>query len=143
MEAKSNSPKETKKIASKLASGLKEGNVIALYGDLGSGKTVFVQGLAKGLGVKRRILSPTFVFMRQYPLKLHGKSLMFYHLDLYRGEDENDFKSLGLEEVFSGDSIVVLEWAEKIRSILPKKRVDVIFEVIGEDKRKIIINRHR
>lgn len=142
MEVKSASPADTQKLATTLAKGLRGGEVIALFGDLGSGKTVFVQGLARGLGIKKRILSPTFVFMRSYPLTRRGQKLTFYHLDLYRGENANDFNALGLWEIFSPDSIVVLEWAEKIQTVLPKKRIDVFFEVIDEKTRKIKIKRN-
>src|SRR3989304_1002612 len=108
MEVKTNSPKETKKVAEKLAKDLTAGSIVALFGDLGAGKTVFVQGLAKGLGIKRRILSPTFVFMRSYPFTINQQPLTFYHIDLYRGEDINDFKALGLDEIFQEDAIIVL-----------------------------------
>lgn len=143
MEVKTNTPKETQKVAQKLARDLVPGDVIALYGNLGAGKTVFVQGLAKGLNIKRNITSPTFVFMRSYPFIYKKNSATFYHLDLYRGEDKADFKSLGLDEIFSPESIVVLEWAEKIKNSLPKKRVDVIIENINEKSRRIRIKRHK
>src|SRR4030065_382531 len=137
MEVKTNSPKETKKVAEKLAKTLAAGSVVALFGDLGAGKTVFVQGLAKGLGIKRRVISPTFVFIRSYPFLHHIKPLSFYYIDLYRGQDSGNFRNLGLEDIFSEDGIVVLEWAEKIKEVLPKKRVDVIMNVTGEKNRKI------
>ena len=139
MEAKTNSPKETKKVAEKLAKTLAAGSVVALFGDLGAGKTVFVQGLAKGLGINRKVISPTFVFMRSYPFLHHKKPLTFYHIDLYRGQDATDFRNLGLDEVFTEDAIVVLEWAEKIKDALPKKRVDVTIISVGEKTRKISI----
>ena len=157
MEVKSNSPKTTEKIAQNLAKTLKKGDVVALFGDLGAGKTTFVQGLARGLGIKRRILSPTFVFMRSYPFTMnlgpqsrqtgrgpHGtvyQPLTFYHIDLYRGEDINDFKALGLDEIFQEDAIIVLEWAEKIKDKLPKKRIDVEIKVENGRTRKINIDR--
>ena len=141
MEAKSSSPKETQKIAQNLARILKGGETIALFGDLGAGKTIFVQGLAKGLGLKHKITSPTFVFMRAYPLILKGQKLTFYHLDLYRGQNYKDFQSLGLQEIFTKDAIVVLEWADRIKEILPQKRIDVTMEYINEKTRKIKIDR--
>lgn len=110
--------------------------IIALYGELGSGKTTFVQGLAKGLGIKRRIISPTFVIVRSY--KLGARS--FYHIDLYRIENEREIEGLGIEEVMNDpQNIVAIEWAEKIAKLLPKKRADIYFEYLSENKRKIKI----
>ena len=141
MEVKTSSSRQTQKIAQKLAKSLNGGEVIALFGDLGAGKTVFVQGLAKGLGIKRRIISPSFVFMRTYPIILSHQTLTFYHLDLYRGQNMADLTSLGLGEIFSPDSIVVLEWAERIKESLPQKRIDVFIEVVDEKTRRIAIKR--
>jgi len=141
MEVKTNTPFATQKIAQDLAKNLKGGEVIALFGDLGAGKTVFVQGLASGLGIKRRIISPSFVFMRTYPIILSHQTLTFYHLDLYRGQNMADLTSLGLGEIFSPDSIVVLEWAERIKESLPQKRIDVFIEVVDEKTRRIAIKR--
>lgn len=141
MEIKTNSPRQSQKVAENLAKTLEAGDVIALYGDLGAGKTIFAQGLARGLKIKRKITSPTFVFMRSYSFVKNKQPLTFYHLDLYRGEENSDFRSLGLEEIFSKDSIVVLEWAEKIKQSLPKKRIDITIESINEKTRKIKIKR--
>ena len=141
MEVRTDSPQKTQKVAYDLAKTLKKGDVVALFGDLGSGKTVIVQGLAKGLGIKRRILSPTFVFMRSYPFTHNNEPLTFYHLDLYRSQDIKDFKALGLDEIFNEDSVVVLEWAEKIKDKLPKSRIDVYIKTVNERTRKIKIDR--
>lgn len=139
MEATTRSPLQTQKIAKDLGKTLRGGEVIALYGDLGSGKTVFVQGLAQGLGIKRRILSPTFVFMRSYPLTINRQQLTFHHLDLYRGQNSNDFTALGLDEIFGESSIVVLEWAEKLKGQLPQKRIDVSIKRVNDSTRSISI----
>ena len=141
MEVKTSSSRQTQKIAQKLAKSLNGGEVIALFGDLGAGKTVFVQGLARGLGIKRRIISPSFVFMRTYPIILSHQTLTFYHLDLYKGESMADLASLGLDEIFSPESVVVLEWADRIKKELPKKRINVFFETIDEKTRRISIKR--
>lgn len=141
METTTASPADTQQLGHKLGQSLTGGEVIALFGDLGSGKTTFVQGLAKGLKIKKRILSPTFVFMRAYQVLLKGQNLTFYHIDLYRGESDRDFKNLGLDEIISGESIVALEWAEKVKKVLPKKRIEVYFTKINDKKRRIKIDR--
>lgn len=139
MEVITKSAQETAKLGEKIANNLKNGAVVCLYGELGSGKTVFVQGLAKGLGIKERILSPTFVMVRSYALCTLPYET-FYHVDLYRIENEKDIEGLGLEEIWSDPkNIVAIEWAEKIKKILPKKRVDIYFEYLKEDRRKIRI----
>lgn len=132
----SKSDKQTEEIGQKLAKSLKGGDIVALYGDLGAGKTVFVKGIARGLGIKKRILSPTFVFIRSYPLT-SGKQL--YHVDLYRGQSRQDFEALGLSEIFSKNNIVVIEWAEKLKDTLPKNRIDIHIKKEGEKIRRINI----
>jgi len=120
---------------------LKPKKIIALYGDLGSGKTTFLQGLAKGLGVKRRVISPTFVFVKEYPIfKKENLAANFYHIDLYRIEKLKEALHLGLQEMFADKkAIVVVEWAGKIKKMLPKKRIDIFFSYLGPNKRKIVI----
>lgn len=124
----------------KIAADLKGGEVLALSGNLGSGKTTFVQGLAKGLGLKQRIISPTFILIRRYDLK----NKYLYHVDLYRFEKDTvkEVKNLGIEDMWvSPNCITVIEWAEKIKDIIPKKATWVYFENIGESQRKIIIEK--
>ena len=114
--------------------------VVILYGELGSGKTTFVQGMAKGLGIKRRIISPTFIIVRTYEMK-NSKLKSFYHVDLYRINSEKDLEGLGLKEIIEDpENIVVIEWGEKLGSLLPEKRWDIKFEYLDNDKRKITIN---
>ena len=99
---------------------------------MGSGKTTFIQGLAKGLGIKKRITSPTFVFVKKYQPD-------FYHVDLYRIEKIEETKDLGLEEIFSDpQTMMAVEWAEKIEEMLPKERMDIQFNYLDNKKRKII-----
>lgn len=142
MEITSDSVQKTLKIASDLAKELKKGDIIALRGQLGAGKTVFVKGLARGLGIKQEIKSPTFVFEKRYPIVVDNEKIIFHHLDLYRGDSINDLLTLGLNEIISDDSIVVLEWADKIEENLPKSRIDITIKVIDETKRSITIERH-
>ena len=128
---------ETKNLARDFASEINKPTVIALYGNLGSGKTNFIQGLAEGLGIKRRVLSPTFVFMRSYELNGRGAK-KFHHVDLYRLDSEKDVEAIGLKEILEdNDSIVAVEWPEKIEKLLPENTVKIKFETLGENKRKI------
>ncbi len=139
MEIKSRSEKETKEIGKNIAKRLAPGAIIALYGDLGSGKTTLVQGVASGLGIKKRVLSPTFVFMRSYAIQKNHQEFDLVHIDLYRGEEASDFKSLGLEDIFDSQSIVILEWAEKIKKVLPKKRIEIYIKVDKQGARRLSI----
>lgn len=132
------SPQETQHLGEKVALSLKNGGVIALYGDLGTGKTTFVQGLAKGLGITKRIISPTFIIVRTY--KINAK--YFYHVDLYRVHDEDNIKGLGIQEIINNSqNIVAIEWAQKLGNLLPQKRIDLRFENKTLDKRKIVFNK--
>ena len=134
----SKSTEETIKIGSKLAKSLKAGSVVALVGELGSGKTVLTKGIANGLGVKnvRYVNSPTFVIIKEYKGKLP-----LYHFDLYRLNKSSLLDWENFEEYFYGDGVAVIEWADKIRKLLPPKYVEVRLSVAGENKRKIIISR--
>lgn len=123
----SRSAQETKKIAAKIAKKIiasrshkNHARVIALVGDLGAGKTTFVQGLAKALGIKNRIASPTFLIFRRYK--------NFFHADVYRIKKSSELAELNFKKILSeSENIVVIEWAEKIRKILPKDTIWVEF----------------
>ncbi len=129
--------KETQQLGLELAKALKGGEVLALHGDLGSGKTTFMQGLAKGLGIKRNIISPTFIIMRTYEVADSPIQNLF-HVDLYRIASEKDVEGLGLLELIGErENIVAIEWPEKIESILPKDRIDIYFEYLEDDERSI------
>ncbi len=148
MEYITKSARETKALAREFRNSLiqdekseirdgENGTVIALSGDLGAGKTTFMQGLAEALGVTQRIVSPTFILMKRYELS----DGMLFHLDMYRLPDNNqeEIENLGLADIWSNPkNIVVIEWAEKIKDSLPKDTRWIRFEYIGEDKRKIV-----
>lgn len=127
------------KIGYEIKSGLpaQAGKIFALFGELGSGKTTFVQGLARGLGIKRRIISPTFIIIRKYELE----SGNFYHVDLYRVEKEEIGGLELLEIINEPNSIIAIEWAEEIRIFLPRRRWEIYFEYLDENKRKIWIKK--
>lgn len=139
----SKSAKETHKIGELLGKQLSGGETICLFGDLGAGKTFFTQGLAKGLGIKRQITSPTFTLMKQYEIRsqkqgVKGKNLV--HLDCYRIKTPEEIFDLGIEEIWNDPkNITVIEWAEKIKNFLPPKRLEVYMKHLGEEKRKILV----
>lgn len=135
------SAKQTQELGEHFAKTLQGGDVIALHGNLGSGKTTFTQGVAKGLGLSQPIVSPTFILMREYRLDKQGLQTL-YHIDLYRTENERDAKGLGIEEVFADTKgVTLVEWPEKMGNLVPEKRIDIFFEYLSENERKIIFKR--
>lgn len=140
MEYITQNAEETKEIGRKLSASVKGGEVFALCGDLGAGKTTFVQGFIEGLGITSRVNSPTFIIMRTY--EAGDKTL--YHVDLYRLEEniESEIKQLGLNEALGNENFIVLiEWADKIKDVLPKNTKWINFENLEDDKRKITIEK--
>lgn len=133
---KTSSSQETQKLAFDLAKNIKKG-IIALTGELGTGKTTFVQGFAKGLGIQDKIISPTFVLIRQH--KLPSNKNILYHIDLYRLEGNINIKQLGIEELLNSDNLVLIEWADKIEKSLPKKTIRIGLQKITGDERLITI----
>lgn len=140
-----NSPQETQTIGQTLAASLmqrkKKGETlpsICLYGELGAGKTVITQGIGKGLGLPFRLVSPTFIISKQYK----GNEIIPYinHVDLYRIEGEQSLQSLGIEEMINDtDAVTIIEWADRLGTMLPKKRIDVAITATGDTKRNILI----
>lgn len=136
---KSYSPEETAEIAAELAKSLKSGDVVCLNGDLGVGKTAFVQGLARALGVADYVSSPTFTIVNSY-----DGSLPLHHFDVYRINDCEEMYEIGYEEYIYGDGISVIEWAENISDILPCERYDVTVSKnldVDIDYREIVIEK--
>jgi tRNA threonylcarbamoyladenosine biosynthesis protein TsaE len=127
------SPEETMELAQRLGELLEAGSVITLEGDLGAGKTHFTKGLAKGLGVKRTVNSPTFTIIKEY----QGR-LPLYHMDVYRVCEADE--DLGFEEYFYGEGITVVEWASLIKEQLPRERLSIQIYHAGEDKREIVLH---
>lgn len=139
VEKITDSATETKEFARKFAKKLKKPTIVTLYGHLGSGKTTFIQGLTQGLGIKKRVLSPTFVFVRSYSLNSNDLN-KFHHVDLYRLESEDDVETVGLKEILEDkNSIIAIEWPEKIVHLLPKSTIKIVLKNLGENKRKITL----
>jgi tRNA threonylcarbamoyladenosine biosynthesis protein TsaE len=135
----SHSPAETEALGEKFGRAAARGQVIALSGDLGAGKTQFVRGLARGLEISSRVHSPTFTLVNEYG----GGRLKLFHLDLYRLETAAQFFSAGIEEFLKPDGVAVMEWAERLedggwKMEDGKKLVRVKIEILSETERKII-----
>lgn len=120
MKITSNSPDDTVSIGRELGKLMKPGTVVCLQGDLGAGKTHFAKGVALGLGVEDHVTSPTFTLINEY----EGR-LPFYHVDAYRLEDEDEAYELGIEEYLYGNGITLIEWPDRIGSLLPGERLTV------------------
>jgi tRNA threonylcarbamoyladenosine biosynthesis protein TsaE len=135
----SNSVAETEAAAGELAQSLRGGECLALHGDLGAGKTQFVRGLVRSLGGSpRAVSSPTFVLLNVY----EGGRLTVYHLDAYRVGGADDFEAIGFPELLEQpDAIVVVEWADRVTSLLPSKTIDIHIEPVAEGSRRIEIRR--
>lgn len=138
MEILSKSTEETKKLAGGIAKELKPGAVLALYGDLGSGKTTFTTFLVHALGIEKRVQSPTFVILRKYSKDGGGGISNVNHLDLYRLQGAEEVLDLDIAEIFGEpNSITVIEWPEVVESFLPQNTKKIYFEYASDDERKI------
>ena len=137
---------KTKEMAAKFAQQILLSNtgktalILGLQGDLGAGKTTFLQGFAKGLKIKEKINSPTFVIMKRFEIKnTHFKN--FYHFDCYRLNEPEEILDLGFKKIISNpENIVAIEWPEKIKKVLPKNILEIKFKHLEENKREIIID---
>ena len=139
MEIFSNSVQETKKFAKEISKKIKQSQVVALKGDLGSGKTTFSQGFAKGLGIDQHVGSPTFKLVSEYV----GSSLNLYHVDCYRLNTLQEFLNLGGENLLLPDNgITLIEWADIIQELLPKGTIEIEFSRVKDNpnKRKLRIS---
>ena len=132
----SNSELETIEIAQNFESEKFPNMIICLDGELGSGKTVFTKGIANALGINEVITSPTFTIIKEY---LYGE-MPLYHMDVYRLDGNVD--GIDIEEYFTKGGIVVIEWSDTIKDILPKERLDIKIKVIDEDRRTLLIEPH-
>ena len=140
MTHSSHSVEQTERVAATLAATLRGGDVVALHGDLGAGKTQFTRGLVKALGGDgRRVSSPTYVLLHVYPTA----SLTVYHLDAYRVAGEDDFDAIGFDELLEQNGVVVVEWPGRVEGRLPGRRVDVTLGHTGKSSRTVVIEDRR
>jgi len=114
---------------------LKQGDVVAFFGELGSGKTAMIKGICKGLGVSKGVKSPSFVFLGMYKAKF-----TVYHFDFYRLRGEEELILFDYKNFFYDSAIVLLEWAERVRDFLPEERFDIRMKILNENKREICIS---
>lgn len=129
------SPEETRRLGEIIGGLMTGGELVAIDGELGSGKTIFVKGLAYGLGIKDKdVSSPTFVFVHEYKGRL-----TLYHADLYRINRASDVEDLGLFDFIGGEGIVACEWADRAGGLLPDNRIDIELTYLDNDNRKIAL----
>ena len=136
MVIQTKSASETIRVGKGIGSRLRSGDVVALVGELGAGKTQLIKGLAAGVGMRNStyISSPSFTLINEYPGKIP-----FYHIDLFRLEREKEAEELGLEDYFQGGGITAIEWADKIPSLLPKEMLFIHIAYAGKNTRSIEI----
>lgn len=131
-----NSEQETMDLGRKIGVKASKGDIVLLFGDLGSGKTVISKGIAKGLGVETYVTSPTFTLMQVYEGRLN-----MYHFDLYRLNNTDELADLGYEEfLYSDDGVAVVEWAERLQELCPERYLRVDIEKIDDNIRKVSVN---
>jgi tRNA threonylcarbamoyladenosine biosynthesis protein TsaE len=126
---------ETIELGRQLAARLKAGDVVALSGELGAGKTCLVKGIAAGLRVAQEVTSPTFTLIHEY----RGGRCALYHIDLYRLDSARQVLAIGIEDYLNGDGVTVIEWAEKIEALLPERAIHIKLSVVDETTRRIEI----
>lgn len=132
------STRETEELGEKFSKDLNVGDVIVLNGELGAGKTVFTRGVSKGLNIKSRVISPTFVLVRKHRGKLNNKKINLYHIDLYRLEGETDIRSLGLDDIFEDvNGIFLIEWGMRHSGLHASWSVNI--KILDDNNREVAI----
>jgi tRNA threonylcarbamoyladenosine biosynthesis protein TsaE len=136
LQITTHSPEETRQLGEKIGERIQAGTTITLTGDLGSGKTVFIQGLARGLGVPEDcyITSPSYTLINEYPAR-HT----LFHVDLYRIENPVDFEDIGLYEILDQNGVVAIEWADRLHEDLWAEHVNIQLKIAGDESRLIFI----
>jgi tRNA threonylcarbamoyladenosine biosynthesis protein TsaE len=135
------SEEETFALGKRLASMLGKGDVVALNGPLGAGKTCFTKGIAVGLCIGEEITSPSYAIICEYECLAGGEEIPFYHIDAYRLEGDGDFSAIGGEDIVYGNGISVIEWGDRIPAFIPSGAYRLDFEIIEDDKRSVKIVR--
>ncbi|HEX3892003.1 MAG TPA: tRNA (adenosine(37)-N6)-threonylcarbamoyltransferase complex ATPase subunit type 1 TsaE [Terracidiphilus sp.] len=132
---------DTVEVGRKLAKLLKPPQLLLLRGDLGTGKTTLVKGIAQALDAAEpeEVTSPTFTLLHEYEGSMHGKPIKLYHIDVYRLEGERQLETLGLDELLTEDALVLVEWGEKFKSIRKKATGEIAISSVGGDARKITV----
>ncbi len=125
---------ETTALGERLGRLLAPGDVVALFGDLGAGKTTLTRGIAVGLGLDADIHSPTFTLIHEHPGRVQ-----LYHVDLYRLSSEQEVETLGLEEYIYSDGVTVIEWGDRMKSLLPAERLDITLRMTGDTDRELTL----
>lgn len=131
------SPEETQRIAAQFADTLKGGEVVALFGDLGAGKTTFTQGLVAKLGSSARVKSPTFAVLHEYPIEKHPTITRVVHIDFYRFSSPEDVRALELESYIDAHTVIIAEWPELAREKLPHVTQEIFLRGVSETAREI------
>lgn len=134
MEITLNSVEQTRRFAACLASFLTPGMVLCLTGDLGAGKTTFTQALAVALGVTEPVSSPSFTIVHEY----HSGRFPLYHMDVYRIEEATELEDFGFDDYFAGKALIVVEWAERVESLLPENRIRMGLYRCEDENRRIL-----
>ena len=129
----SNSPAETEAIGRRLAEDIEVQSILALKGELGSGKTLFVKGLVAGLGSRADVTSPTFTILHEY----RGGRVPIYHFDFFRLQERQSIARLGLDDYFFGDGVSVIEWADRFPELIPQQARWILLEIKPENQRAI------
>jgi tRNA threonylcarbamoyladenosine biosynthesis protein TsaE len=135
----SRSSEETQALGEELAGRLEPGDLVAFFGDLGSGKTCMIQGICRGLEVTDYVTSPTFILINEYAGRLRERSIPVYHFDLYRLREPEELEDLGAEDYFYGQGICLIEWAEHAGGLLPRRRREIAMEYLTATERRMVL----
>ncbi len=136
LEVRTNSVNETESVGEAFARSLEAGAVVAMYGDLGAGKTAFVRGMARGLGSEARVTSPTFTIVNEYPGRLP-----LFHFDMYRLASSDELFDIGWEDYLSRDGVCVVEWSENVSDAFDGSETEIRIERLDETSRRITIGK--